>query len=57
MWRALAQVGIKVLENQAIKIEPGGEPLWIVGLADKTMRKIDLAAVWHKLRNINRLSY
>jgi uncharacterized protein len=43
VWRALAQVGIKVLENQALKIEPQGEPLWIVGLADKTARKINLA--------------
>jgi predicted MPP superfamily phosphohydrolase len=43
MWRALEQVGIKVLENQAIKIEPNGKPLWIVGLADKLTRRIDLA--------------
>jgi uncharacterized protein len=43
VWRALAQTGITVLENQAVKLTIAEKSLWIVGLADKTSRKIDLA--------------
>lgn len=43
VWRALVQAGITVLENQAVKLTIDEKPLWIVGLADKTSRKINLA--------------
>jgi len=33
--QALEQAGIRVLENQAFKIEQRGKPLWLAGIADK----------------------
>lgn len=32
---ALEEAGIRVLDNQAIKIEQNGKPLWLVGFADE----------------------
>ncbi|HZI18415.1 MAG TPA: metallophosphoesterase [Pyrinomonadaceae bacterium] len=42
--RALEGAGVRVLENEAARIEHGGAGLWLVGIADLWTRKPDLAA-------------
>lgn len=41
--RALEGAGIKVLENQAVRIERGGRAFWLVGVADLWTRRPDVA--------------
>ena len=43
MWTALEQVGIKVLENNAVRVAHTGGDFWVAGLADDTSRKPNLA--------------
>ncbi|MCC7305605.1 MAG: metallophosphoesterase [Alphaproteobacteria bacterium] len=43
MWRALENAGIKVLENDAVRVErPGHGAFWIAGLADDSTRTPDI---------------
>jgi predicted MPP superfamily phosphohydrolase len=42
--RALQEVGIEVLENDAVAVERGGEVLWVAGLADLRERRADVSA-------------
>ena len=47
--RAFEQVGIKVLDNQAMKLRHGGRILWIAGIADDTTRTPDAAGVLSRI--------
>jgi predicted MPP superfamily phosphohydrolase len=47
--RALEGVGIKVLENQATRVEHGGRAFWLVGVADLWTRKPDVAGALHEV--------
>ena len=38
MRRALAGAGIRVLDNEALRMEREGQPLWLVGIADALTR-------------------
>ena len=42
MWAALESAGIKVLENNVIKVKRSQGDIWIAGLADDTTRKPDV---------------
>jgi predicted MPP superfamily phosphohydrolase len=44
MRRALAQHGITVLENEAVRVGEGERALWLAGLADMRMRAPDITA-------------
>jgi predicted MPP superfamily phosphohydrolase len=41
--QAIANAGIPVLENQAVKIERGGNTIWLAGLADEWEGQPDIA--------------
>jgi len=41
---ALAGAGVKVLENQAVRLEAGGRGFWLAGIADLWTRKPDVEA-------------
>lgn len=38
-WRALEAAGIRVLENEAVRIVHRGRPVWIAGLGDQIVRQ------------------
>lgn len=39
--KALGHANIKLLENEAVRIEKNGSPFWVAGLADQLGRRID----------------
>src|SRR5918912_4425055 len=41
--RALSGAGIRVLENDVVRLQPSGQSLWLVGLADLWTRTPDIA--------------
>src|SRR5688572_32420944 len=41
--RALETQGVRVLENEPLRVVHGGAGLWLVGLADLWTRPVDLA--------------
>ncbi len=43
MWAALEKAGIKVFENNAVRISHAGGDFWLAGLADDTTRTPDIA--------------
>jgi predicted MPP superfamily phosphohydrolase len=46
---ALTTAGIRVLENEAVSVDVGGQPLWVAGLADLWTRQPDLRAALSKV--------
>ena len=44
VWRAFEDEGIRVLENEAVKIERNGQSLWLVGLGDLWSGRTDIKA-------------
>lgn len=48
--RALRGAGLKVLENEAVRIESGGRAFWLAGIADLWTRRPDIAGT---LRQVN----
>lgn len=49
MWAALEQNNIRVLENDAVKISPDHQDIWIAGLADDKTRVPDIKAAFDKV--------
>lgn len=47
--RALEAVGIRVLENDVVRLERGGESIWLAGLADLWTRRPDITATLAKI--------
>lgn len=41
LWRNLEEAGVKVLENNAVKVDGSGFSFWVAGMADDTTRKPD----------------
>jgi hypothetical protein len=50
---ALQQVGVQVLENEAISLEKDGHSFWLAGLADIWTRKVDLVATLKLIKDDN----
>jgi predicted MPP superfamily phosphohydrolase len=51
MWRALQDVGITVLEDEAVELHAPSGPFWVAGLADLRHRRPDIGAA---LRDVAR---
>jgi len=49
VWRALDEVGIKVLENDVAQIQVNGKSFWLCGLADLNTRPQNVAGTLQKL--------
>jgi len=49
MWKSLERNNIRVLENDAVKIERAGGNVWIMGLSDDTTNRPDLNAAYEKV--------
>jgi predicted MPP superfamily phosphohydrolase len=49
VWRALDEVGIKVLENDVAQIQVNGKVFWLCGLADLNTRPQNVAGTLQKL--------
>jgi predicted MPP superfamily phosphohydrolase len=49
VMRALSGAGIRVLENDVVRLEQGGQSLWLIGLADLWTRRPDIAGTLHKV--------
>ena len=49
VMRALNGVGIRVLENDVVRIEQDGQSLWLIGLGDLWTRQPDIAGTLQKV--------
>jgi uncharacterized protein len=49
VMRALKGAGIRVLENEVVQIQQGGQSLWLIGLADLWTRTPDIAGTLRKV--------
>ena len=49
VMRALNGVGIRVLENEVVRIEQDGQSLWLIGLGDLWTRTPDIAGTLQKV--------